>query len=123
MVPEWVQKGSKMGHFDPSEGSDLRQIGIKWVPDSVFRPLKRVESTANRDQTGLRSGGSEGQGSEIKGELTNWTPKWVPQIANLTSGDPIQGRAHSEGALFRPLKRVESTANRDQTGPGSGRNQ
>ena len=109
-----------MTHFGPILGPSWDHAGAHTLGEGRGNGL---DGSWGPLQMGLRSGGSEGQGSEIKGELTNWGPKWVPQIANLTSGDPIQGRAHSEGALFRPLKRVESTANRDQTGPGSGRNQ
>ena len=34
-LPKWVISGSKMGPFRPLRGSDLRQIGIKWVSDPV----------------------------------------------------------------------------------------
>ena len=188
-LPKWVISGSKMGHFRPLRGSDLRQIGIKRVQnpvdlgsktldpgiqtlkDTVKRskgdsidgqimlfPITRAregiykdpgypgswdrprtpfgvlreshlarfngrsrgfglqlgprmvpEWVQNRSFQGLETPDPEdlrGPRSQFKGELTNWTPKWVPQIANLTSGGPFQGRAHSEGSQNGPLRRT-----------------
>ncbi len=42
-LPKWVISGSKMGHFRPLRGSDLRQIGIKRVQDPVDLGSKTLD--------------------------------------------------------------------------------
>ena len=98
-TPFGVLRESHLARFNGRSRGFGLQLGPRMVPEWVQnRSFQGLETPDPEDLRGPRS--------QFKGELTNWTPKWVPQIANLTSGGPFQGRAHSEGSQNGPLRRT-----------------